>query len=299
MRDAVQRTAAGQLSFPRVPAVAWLLLGMAGVHVVVELFGRGVLGTATYQMLTVGLVLSLLLDAMPFVLAAAVLSGAPAWPRGRRWLLGGVALFAATGLANLGTWAWFWANTEPAGLLFTPDDLVWQMTAAWVGTALAACAALPVAVGLWSSRPASLAPDWRRRLMAGIAVAAVIGAAEYVATIPLVTTGSNGSLGAVAAEAFSALGILSTACVGLAALAIMPSVGWLPERMIGIGAAIAVLGRALMGLIEVTSSTTAVSPLFGLYGWMADLQLVGLVAVAGGLALGRLVAPRPREGIGA
>jgi hypothetical protein len=81
-----------------LPGLSLILLAAAAAHVVI--------GFVTDLMLTGDLDLSparfvfQLRDAMPFVLAASLVSGAARWPAARRWLAAACVVFVAAGTLN-------------------------------------------------------------------------------------------------------------------------------------------------------------------------------------------------------
>jgi hypothetical protein len=274
---------------PPAPSVTWLLLGGAAVDVIVQFLARGY----PLSSLTPGIALGVFASAMFFVLAAAALIGAPGWSAGRIWLIAGAALFAAAGFIDLGFWAWAW--TQPGGHGLYPvisEPNAWLVQARGnAGAAATAGAPLLVAVGMWLARP----PDQRigparQGLLAGVALIGLTAAGGFIA-LATRTTPSLSLIGNLAYSLY-ALGGLTMAGLAMAAVAALPSVGWLPETLIAIGALLETVARGAMGWLGLVSSPS------GPPGWLLTtvtaldgVVLVAFVLLAGGLALGRLVAP--------
>lgn len=276
-----------------VPSVAWLLLGAAAVDVLVQFLARGF----TLSSLTPEIVLGVFASAMFFVLAAAALIGAPGWSAGRIWLLAGAALFAAEGFIDLGFWVWAW--TQPGGHGLYPaisEANSWVVQArSNAGAAATAGAPLLAAVGLWLARPPEhrIGPA-RLALLAGVALIGLTAAGGFIAlatrTIPPLSLVGN------LAYPLYALGSLTMAGLAMAAVAALPSVGWLPEALIAIGALLETIARGATGWLGFLSAPSPSGPPDWLLPTVTALDgmlLVAFVLLAGGLVLGRLVAPTP------
>jgi hypothetical protein len=271
-----------------VPLATWLLLVGAAATVPAHLMGANLL--YPYESITLGQAFSIVLSARSFLLAAALVAGAVAWPGGRRWLLAAALVFALGGLLDLGFYAWLWSRGGYAGLdgdfaTLTPLFNV----RALVSQAVEVVATILVAVGLWRASPRGAWPDARRiRVMGGIGVIGVLAVAAPLAWLgPLPPQPAE----AIVSTMLASLLMGATAGVALGAVAAMPRTGWLPELVVASGAGLEVvttawaawLSFAIGGMQNIPPEWSGLA--FTLPG---RLGVIGVLLMVVGLAMGHL-----------
>ena len=268
--------------------IAWVLLAAAALHLVVQLIAFG--GQPWHFEAALGI--ASLRSSMSFVLAAAVVVGLANWPSGRTWLLAGAAALAVRGVVDLIGDAWLWWTLQaPAERALQPD--AWFPYARGIASTLAATLApILLSVGLWRGATSrSPLGAVRRRMLAGIGlVGALALAAHGLITVVLVTgTGmpllSGVLYGLATAEV---AGMIALAAVGLRSVGARAP---LPGTLIAGGATLVVASAAMSAWVLGAFPVSEMPP--GLIGWAYVVPsaggLVGMVAVVGGFASGRLV----------
>ena len=275
---------------PFVPMSARLLLGAALVDVVVQVFARGLIGG--FRDPSPAIVIGVLSYATFFVLAAAVIIGAQGWPAGRPWLLAGAGVFAASGLLNLGFWVWYWAQTGGTNVFadLTDSTAWWLSLRAFAETAAGATAALLVAVGIWVARPLTvdLRPP-RGALLLGIGLLGLASVIGYL-VLGIRVTSPGSEFGALYYPLLG-LDVATMTGIALAAVASLPRIGRLPEVAMGIGALLIVVAKEAMAWLLFGPASEPQLWMAGVLTLLAAVELVGLLSLTGGLAMGRLVAP--------
>jgi len=216
-----------------------MLIGAAAVHAIVHALRAGMINRAPYVQ-PAG-VIGVLEAAAGFLLPAAIIIGVDRWPAGRRWLLGAAALFTIAGVLNLGMQAWFaWSQTQDLPMISDTVQSV-MVARAFVSVSATTVGMFLVAGGLWLARPPRSVRGRR-----GTAAAIAIG------VLGLVALGGGLALASIIRNDFrtsalyglTALGSGGTALVAIAALRCIPRRGTLPELLVAIGAALAVVAVA-------------------------------------------------------
>lgn len=275
-----------------LPGLSLILLAAAAADVVI--------GIVTNRVLNGDLDLSparfvfQLRDAMPFVLAASLVSGAAHWPAARRWLGAACVVFVAAGTLNA-------AGQIVLALTWPPHFDSGGMAAdilplAAFGAIAAPFGPLLAAIGLWQA-----GTTMHRTGVRFLAVAT----AAAVATLVLAVR----SLIAFSSLSFLAYGVTHEPFPGAAAItAIVDTVGGAMVAVLAVAAAWAIPRRyvipqvliAVGGLVAAIASTTA---LVGLllaarapagYGWIGAtgyFELLGLLSVALGFFTARISVP--------
>jgi hypothetical protein len=275
-----------------LPGLSLMLLAAAAAHVVI--------GFATDLKVNGDLDLSparfvfQLRDAMPFVLAASLVSGAARWPAARRWLAAACVVFVAAGTLNAAgqvLLALTWPPHLDTGALAAdiPPLGVLGAIAAPFGPLLAA-------IGLARGSSAMN--------RTGVRFLTVVGAAAVAAFVLVIRS----------LIAFNALGFLPDTVTnepfpGAATITgVVDTVGGAMVAALAVAAAWAIPRRyvipevliAVGGLVAAIASTTAVAGLLVAsrapagYGWIGTtgyLELLGLVTVAIGFFTARISVP--------
>lgn len=286
----MQPEPAWRRSAREVPTVAWLLGALAVVEALVLALARGLFETDPFPL---GVLVSVLTSATPFILGAGVLIGARRWPAGRTWFLAAAAAFVLRGVLDAGLDLWL-ATSLPNN---PPTDLstwnAWMMARGLVAAALTLAAPASAAIGIWIAS-ASTPPltEWRRWAAVGLAALGLLATAVggSLAVAPG-TAGADGWLitasvlymvAAQAAVAFAALAI--------AALRAMSDRDRSPELLM-VGGVVVVLAATVWLDLGFQQMSTAV---FSVGWWLTlpnALVLIGLLAVAAGFATGGLTEP--------
>jgi hypothetical protein len=270
-----------------VPLATWLLLAGAVATVLAYLMGANLY---PYQSITLGQVFSIVLSARSFLLAAALVAGAVAWPDGRRWLLAAALAFTLSGLLDLGFYAWLWSRGGYAGLNgdFTTLTPIINARAA-LSQAVEVVATVLVAAGLWQARPRAARRDSRRTgVMAGIGVIGILAMAAQLAWLSRPPTQPAE---AIVSTVLAALLMGATAGVALGAVAAMPRAGWLPELLVASGAGLelvtaawtAWLSLAIGGMQNIPPEWNGLA-----FALPARLGVIGVLLLVIGLAMGHL-----------
>jgi hypothetical protein len=284
----------GRSAKPFLPVSAWLLLGAAAVHVVVQVLGLGL--NSGIRDSSPLVIMSVLLKATSFVLAAAALIGAQGWPAGRFWLLAGAGLFAIAGILDLGLWVWSWAQNWGTGTHPDVTDIAgwWLNAGAAAEAAASAGASLLIAVGLWVARPSpgQVRPGGRALLL-GIAIVG-LAAATGLILVGISITSLHAEVGTLEYPLL-ALGVATMTGIALVSVTILPRIGRLPEVSIAVGALLTVAARGAMAWLSFTPANEPRLWMLDVIVGLNGVELVGLLTLAGGLAMGRLVAPVVRE----
>jgi hypothetical protein len=284
-----------RLAIHPVPGTSLVLLLAAAVHVVI--------GFATQQMiagyldLTPGRLVFELRDAMPFVLAAALIAGWDRWPAGRPWLVAAAVAFVLAATLDTATELWFgvtWPREPSAASVSVSADLL----------PVLASLALPfgpllAAIGVW--RAARGAGRSSRRLVAIGAVAAI---AALIMTTRLLQAiaGMRSMDGLEVSEPFPGALVLANfaftlgagliAILGLAASWAAPRRFFVPEALIAGGAVAAaiasVVGEGVPLLVQAHVIDIAS---VGWFGWIGYVELLGLLTVALGFFSARISVP--------
>ena len=232
----------------RIPLLAWVLVAAAAAQVGIWMAVNWYRVFGPYLILRLEDLSSIITGAAPFLLAAAVLIGAPRWPAGRRWLYAGAALIALQGVMKTFADAWWaWRMGDP----IAPEGAlqVALVIANLVAVAAVALAPLCLAAGLGRMESVRRAP----RLAVGLIV--VVGLAAAAAGLGLGVReiawafelqGEQGAfiVLAVAYRVLITLGAVALAVLALAALRALPLAGVVPEALIAAGAAVAAAGLA-------------------------------------------------------
>jgi len=190
-------------------------------------------------------------------------------------------------------WVWSWAQTG-GGSIFPPviESIAWWLNLralAEIGTA--AAASLLLAIGLWKARPSHRDGQPRRRaLLIGIALVGLVSVSGYVAVGILVTALHPLMISPLEYPLLGAQVATMTA-VALAAVAVLPRTGCLPEATIAVGALFVVLSKGALTWFLFPPVTVPGPWWVPIVTGLDLLEFVGLLALAGGLAMGRLVAP--------
>ena len=279
------------VSGPHIPVAARLLFGAAAIDIAVQVIGRGAF--AGYLSPSLSLIVNVLLNASSFVLAAAAIIGADGWPSGRRWLLAGASFFAAAGLLNLALWSWFWAETGGTNV-FRDGVLAswWQLPRELLELSSMAAASFAIAIGLWKGRRPSqdrIQPS-RRAVLVAIAIVGLAFAGGYLAT-GIASSAQQREFRSVLEYPPLAAQVLTMTAIALAAIATLPPFGRLPELTIAVGAVLIVLAKGAWGWFLLTVATVPQPWIFAVLTGLDAVQLAGVLALASGLAMGRLIAP--------
>jgi hypothetical protein len=262
-----------------------------------------VIGFATQQMtsgyldLAPGRLVFELRDAMPFVLAAALVAGWDRWPAGRSWLVAAAVAFAVAGTLHAVTSVWF-------GLTWPPEAPVDGVSLSVGVLSVLATLALPfgpllASVGLWRARSTNRhGSRWLATIAAVGTVAVLVMVTRLLLAIAVLRITYNlqvsepfpGAL--MVANLSFTIGAGLIALLGVAALGAAPGRFFVPEGLIAAGAiaaaVAAIVGEGAPLLIQadvISNSWIGWIPLAG-YG-----QLLGLLVVALGFLSARISVP--------
>ena len=220
-----------------IPRAAWALAAAAAVAIAIGTLARGFIGSEWHY--DSNLVVESLPSAMPFILAAAVVTGAFRWPATRGWLLIGAALLVLRGILEVG--ADWWIAGFPNRVPMEQSELERAVLyVRFVGSELALIAAFAtLAIALW--RSTSRQPPWGTWRRLGIIAAAALGVAAAAGAAMLGSTAiaiSADQLTEAVYWLLEGLGLAAAAALAVAALASVPDRHGLPELIIATGATI-------------------------------------------------------------
>ncbi len=271
--------------------VPGLLLGAAVAHLLLITAVQVAIGQSSLS--APAIVVGHLTEAMSFVLAGAVMLGIGRWPRARPWLVAGAIVLVVQGLLDIALQAWFWwtFSLDPFDLPGLNQTFVWVRGVASLLTTIAAPALL--AAGMLASPATSPGNPARRR---AVALLALLGlAAVTIGTGLAVVVAARSPIPAfeLVDFALSGIGLAGLAALGGAAVHRLPAHYRMPELLIAIGAGLAVANGVWQSIMTLSWVLQGFGSSFG---WLQTvpnvLGLIGLIAVALGFAVGRIVPPR-------
>lgn len=264
-----------------IPRAAWALVAAAAVAIAIGTLARGFIGSEWHY--DSNLVVEALPSAMPFILAAAVVTGAFRWPASRGWLLIGAALLVLRGVLEVG--ADWWIAGFPNRVPMEQSELERAVLyVRFIVSELALIAAFAtLAIALW--RSTSRRPRWATWQRAGIIAVAAMGvaAAAGAATLGSIAISISPEQLTEAAYWFlEAMGLAAAAALAVAALASVPDRHGLPELIIAIGATIFTVSSGGTDWLLAIIGMAAVSPDALLI--LSRGAMAGLLVVAAGFA---------------
>jgi hypothetical protein len=283
----------GESGVSPIPVAAWLLLGAAGIVLLVHVTRDWYQLFGPYLIIRPWVVSNALEAVAPFLLGAAVLIGVPRWQAGRRWFVAAVVTLGCLGVVRL--------VSDAVLALFVDDPSVERLQVALVvlgygSSILIAAAPILLAIGLQVARP----PTGRVALWLWlpVGVVAAVGVAGVVApTAAWITMAPipEGSVpfalahGALRIAAISGMALLAISAAGAA-----PRRGALPERLIVIGAGLsaAVAGWTVWSELLLFVAEGDQPPQVLVDVLPLAVTLVGILCMAGGFALGRFSSRR-------
>ena len=288
----------GRSVWRSVPVAAWLLLGFAAIQLAVlvamdwyQLFGP-------YLILRPEMVIGAFTSVAPFLLAAAVLTGAVRWPAGRSWLGWGAVAYAMHGLMEtiLSIWVVSWTSSPFAGPVsgWTQAGLIARAS---ISLLAALAAPLLLAMGLRAARTFPVSDDRVRRIaMLAIGVLGFVavagGGALAAAEAAALNEGGAAWLTAVF-RGVTTLAAGTMALLGVAAVGAAPRQRALPELLIAFGASAVIVASAwtwwLQGLVPFEEQGAILGLAFTA---PSGVNLVGLLCLVAGFAAGALVRGR-------
>lgn len=232
----------------RIPLLAWALVAAAGVQLVIWASGNWYRVFGPYLILRLEDLSVIVTGVAPFLLAAAVLVGAPRWPAGRLWLYSGAALVAFHGVMQTAGDAWWaWRMSDPVASEGALQVVL--IVVNMLAVAAFALAPLCLAAGLARVESVRRASPLAIGLIVTVGMAAAaaglgLGAREIAWTLEL-QSGEAAFLALnVAYRLLITLGAVALAVLGVAAVRALPRPGVGPEVLIAIGATVAAAGLA-------------------------------------------------------
>jgi hypothetical protein len=279
----------------RVSTAAWLLLASAGITLTVHVARDWYQLFGPYLIIRPDVVGEAVEATAPFLLGAAILIGVGRWPRGRRWLVAGVVALAVLGVVRLGS--------EVAVALWMEARATRPLEAAMIGLALgasaaAAAAAILVALGLHASRVDGPGRPWLIATLALIGAVALLGAFVLLALwLPLAPDRLVVHVAlAMTHVLLQAVTIGATVAIAMAAVRAAPRHRAVPEWLIAVGAALAVLVIGWRAWFQVLAGVANPEDLMPYQALWQNLPLavsvIALLFLAIGFASGRVVPAR-------
>jgi len=276
-----------------LPRASLLLLAAAVMHMVIGFATQQM--TSGYLDLAPGRLVFELRDAMPFVLAAALVAGWDRWPAGRGWLVAAAIAFAGAATLRAAAQLWFGLSWPPEAPPSSSASVSAELLPVLAAIALP-FGPLLAAIGLWRARQPT---RWSRSRLTMLGVAVVVATVILVVRVLLAIRylGMQSDLlvyepfsgGFLLAIVGSTVGGGMLAVLGVAALWAAPRHYLVPEALITVGALAAAVASisAELGLIAVSQETFG----FEWIGWTAYAELLGLLVVALGFLSARISVP--------
>ena len=275
----------------RIPVLAWVLVAAAAAQVGIWMAVNRYRVFGPYLILKIEDLSSILTGVAPFLLAAAVLIGAPRWPAGRRWLYAGAALSVLQGVMKLFADAWWaWRMSDPVA----PEGAlqVALVVATLVAVAAVALAPLCLAAGLGRMESVRRAPRLAVGLIVvvGLAAAAAglgLGVREIAWAFEMQSDQGAFIVLGVAHRLLITLGAVALAVLALAALRALPLAGLVPVVLIAVGAAVAVAGLAITWAGQALLSFESQDQ-FWVFALPWTVESIGMVILIAGFAVAGL-----------
>ena len=230
----------------RIPVLAWVLVAGAAGHIGIWMAVNWYRVFGPYLILRVEDLSSIITGVAPFLLAAAVLIGAPRWPAGRGWLYAGAALIGIHGVMRTVADAWWaWRASDP----IAPEGAIQVALLSANLIAVSAVALGPLCLATGLARVQAV----RRMSPVAVAVIVLVGLAAVAAGAGLgareitwmfeLQSGDVATLGLnVAYRLLTTVGGVALVVLALAAVRARPLVGVTPEMLIAVGAVVAAAG---------------------------------------------------------
>jgi hypothetical protein len=281
-----------------VPRAAWLLLGIAAIQLAVavamdwyQLFGP-------YLILRPEMIIGALTSVAPFLLAAAVLTGAVRWPAGRRWLGWGAAAFGLYGVTEtiLSIWLLSWSSSPSPGPVagWTQAGLIARAS---VSLLAALVAPMFLAMGLRAARNFPVLDDRARRIaMVAIGVLGFVAVAGGIALAAAEAAGLNEAGAAWLTAVFrgsTTLAAATMALLGVAAVGAAPRQRALPELLIAVGVSVVIGASAWTWWFQALVPYQEQGAMLALvFTGPRAANLIGLLLLIAGFAAGALLRDR-------
>jgi hypothetical protein len=287
----------------RIPALAWVLVAAAAAQLGIWTAVNWYRVFGPYLILRIEDLSSIVTGVAPFLLAAAVLIGAPRWPAGGRWLYAGAALSAVHGVMKaFGDAWWAWRASDPVA----PEGAlqVALVVANLVAVAAAALGPLCLAAGLARVESVRRAPPIAVGLVVVVGLAAAtaglgLGIREIAWAFEMQSYEGAFIVVGVTYRLLITLGAVALAVLALVALRVLPRAGVVPEALIVIGATLAAAGLAVTWAGQALLSFESQDQfwVFALPWTVESIGMVLLIAGFAAAALGRRApVPQPIDG---